>query len=104
MLDGDRNISFFVGLDAQETKPQTILSGCRNVFGGGGGVDLTWNAALGTSIDATWDATMHENAGFLLLADGSVQRTTTSQLREQITSALSGGSTNVIFSMPRGVQ
>jgi hypothetical protein len=47
---------------------------------------------------------MHENAGFLLLSDGSVQRATTSQLREQITSALSGGSTNVIFSMPRGVQ
>ena len=103
-LDGDRNVSFFVGLDAHESKPQTVLSGDRNIFGGGGGQDLTWNAALGTSIDATWDNTLHEHAGFLLLSDGSVQRTTTPQLREQITTGLSSGSKNVIFSMPRGVQ
>jgi len=103
-LDGDKHISFFAGLDAEDTKPQTILSGDRNVVGGGGGVDLTWNTALGSSIDATWDTRMHDNAGFLLMADGSVQRTTTSQLREHITSSLSGGSSNVVFSLPRGVQ
>ena len=103
-LDGDLNISFFVGLDADESKPQTILSGDRNVIGGGGGQDITWNAALGSSVDATWDTTLHENAGFLVLSDGSVQRTSTSQLREQIINSLSTGSTNVIFSLPRGVQ
>ena len=103
-LDGDRHISFFIGMDADETKPQTILSGDRNVVGGGGGVDLTWNTALGSSIDATWDTSMHANAGFVLLSDGSVQRISTAQLREHITTSLSGGSTNVIFSLPRGVQ
>src|SRR5205085_8284764 len=102
-LDGDRNISFFVGLDAGEARPQTILAGDRNVFGGGGGLDLTWSPALGTSIDATWDNTQHENAGFILLSDGSVQHTTTPQLREHI-GAVTGSGTNVIFSLPRGVQ
>lgn len=103
-LDGDRHISFFVGLDADEAKPQTILSGDRNVVGGGGGVDLTWNTALGSSIDATWDTSMHDSAGFVLLSEGSVQRISTAKLREHITTALSGGSTNVVFSLPRGVQ
>lgn len=102
-LDGDRNISFFIGMDADETKPATILSGDRNVLGGGGGIDRTWNAALGTSIDAAWDKTLHVNAGQLGMSDGSVQEVSTPQLRESISTSLSGGSTNVIFSTPRGV-
>jgi prepilin-type N-terminal cleavage/methylation domain-containing protein len=105
LLDGDRHISFFVGLDADESRPITILAGDRNLLGGGGGLDRTWNAALGTSIDAAWDATLHAHNGQILLSDGSVQETTTFQLRDQISAALSqtGGSTNVIFSLPRGV-
>ena len=103
-LDGDLNISFFVGLDADESKPQTILAGDRNVIGGGGGQDITWNAALGSSVDSTWDTTLHEGSGFITLTDGSVQRTSTPQLREQIINSLATGSTNVVFSLPRGVQ
>lgn len=102
-LDGDRHISFFVGTDSTEAHPESIVSGDRNVYGGGGGMDLTWNTSLGSSIDAAWDNTMHDNNGYLLLSDGSVQHATTSQLREQITAALSSGSTNVTFSLPRGV-
>ena len=67
-------------------------------------MDLTWNTAVGSSIDAAWDTTMHNNSGYLVLADSSVQRTTTSQLREHLSMGLSsGGTTNVIFSLPRGV-
>src|SRR5207248_117938 len=104
-LDGDRHISFFVGMDADETKPVTILAGDRNIIGGGGGIDRTWNSALGTSIDAAWDKTMHGNNGDIAMSDGSVAETSTPQLRELISTALAGtgGSTNVIFSMPRGV-
>src|SRR5262249_26462868 len=112
-LDGDRHISFFVGLDADETKPQTILSGDRNIIGGGGGLDRSWNSALGTSIDAAWDTTLHVNNGNIGLSDGSVQETTSLQLRDQISAALSesaglnatsGTNINVIFSLPRGVE
>ena len=60
--------------------------------------------AVGTSIDAYWNNTMHVNCGDLLLSDGSVQEATTLQLRDQISTALSEGSTNVMFSLPRGVQ
>jgi hypothetical protein len=92
-----------VGLDAEEAKPQTILSGDRNVGSGGGGLEPSWNAAAGSSIDAYWLKTMHVSQGNLVLADGSVHQKTTMQLREQISAALAGGSTNVVFSLPRGV-
>lgn len=110
-LDGDRNISFFVGLSAEESKPQTILSGDRNVLGGGGGLDPFWNSAMGTSIDAGWDKTIHVRNGDIGLSDGSVQETTTLQFRDQVSAALSDGSKNsvsdlnknVTLSLPRGV-
>lgn len=102
-LDGDFEISYFVGTDADEGKPKTILSGDRNVLGGGGGQDPYWNAALGTSIDAAWDKNMHTVNGNILLSDGSAQQTTSKQLKEYILDALTGGTTNVVFSLPRGV-
>jgi prepilin-type N-terminal cleavage/methylation domain-containing protein len=102
-LDGERNISYFVGLGARENLPQTILAGDRNVYGGGGGLEPSWSIYLGNSIDAAWESTIHVNRGNIALTDGSVHRTTTEVLREQIYTALAGGITNLTFSMPRGV-
>ncbi len=103
MLDGERHVSYFVGLDSREALPQSILAGDRHVFGGNGGLDPSWSLFLGNSIDAAWQRTVHVNQGDLALSDGSVQRTTTESLREHIAAALASGSTNVIFSLPRGV-
>ncbi|MBI3192756.1 MAG: type II secretion system protein, partial [Pedosphaera parvula] len=68
-LTGDNDVSYFFGKDAIEVKPETILAGDRNVFGGGGGVDLTWNLAAGSSIDATWEDTIHGGVGQIVLSD-----------------------------------
>jgi len=104
-LAGADNISYFVGLSAEESKPQTILSGDGNILGGGGGLDPFWNEAAGSSIDAMWEqGASHGADGQILLSDGSVQQTTTQQLRDAISESLSGGSTNVMFSLPRGVE
>jgi prepilin-type N-terminal cleavage/methylation domain-containing protein len=100
-LDGDRHISYFVGMDSQESKPQTILAGDSGIGSQTG--ELMWNAAQGSSIDASFDTTMHGSAGHILLADASVHYTTTAQLREYIITALSTGSSNVWFSLPSGV-
>lgn len=102
-LAGEDNISYFVGLDADETKPQSILAGDNNIVGGGGGSDPYWNAYVLSSIDAGWEIdTVHKRAGNIVLSDGSVQQVTTPSLRDQISAAITGGSTNVIFSKPRG--
>ncbi len=100
-LDGDLHVSYFLGLTAEETKPQSILAG-DSVNGGGGGTELSWDARLGSSIDANFDLQFHGNAGQIALSDGSVHQVTTMGLRELIMNALSSGCTNVVFSLPRG--
>ena len=102
-LDGDVQLSYFLGFDADEAKPKTIMAGDRNVIGGGGGLDPYWNAAMGTSIDANWDKNMHVQSGDIALSDGSAHQATSKELKEYIADALTGGTTNVQFSLPRGV-
>ncbi len=102
-LDAAANISYFVGTKAEDTKPQTIVCGDANITGGGGGLDPSWSVFLGTSIDASWDKTVHVKIGNLALADGSVQSAKTPELVTQISANLAQGLTNVVFSKPRGV-
>ncbi len=105
MLDGDRHISYFAGTNAEETLPQSILAGDRNAFSRAGSTtDPNWNSFVLGSIDAEWDESIHKANGYIVLSDASVHHTTTSQLREFIVAALSSGSSNVTFSLPRGVQ
>lgn len=76
------NLSYFVGLDANETNPQLILAGDRNVTNGtsvkNGVLDLTTNTPAG------WTAEMHNGVGNLTLADGSVQQVSTLGLRTSV--------------------
>jgi prepilin-type N-terminal cleavage/methylation domain-containing protein len=102
-VSGDAHVSYFIGLNASEERPQTILLGDSNVTGGDGGLDPKWSKFLGSSIDAAWDKNLHVRKGNLTLADGSVQQTKTDSLRAQISADLASGLTNVIFSKPRGI-
>jgi prepilin-type N-terminal cleavage/methylation domain-containing protein len=102
-LRGDLNISYFFGKSASETRSQTILIGDRNVTGGGGGLDPGWSVFLGSSIDAAWDKTLHDQKGSLALGDGSAKKNSIQGLRQQISAELASGTTNVVFSKPRGV-
>ena len=102
-IAGLENVSFFVGLTAEESKPATLLSGDGNLLGGGGGVNLYWNSFIGSSIDAAWDGTVHVRRGHVGRGDGSVQLLATPALRDQISTVLATGATNVVISKPQGV-
>jgi prepilin-type N-terminal cleavage/methylation domain-containing protein len=102
-LSGDENVSCFVGILSTEERPETILLGDRNVTGGDGGLDPSWNKFMGSSIDAAWDKTLHVVQGNIALADGSVQQLKTPGLRAQISATFAAGLTNVVFAKPRGV-
>ena len=80
------NVSYFYGSDADEIKPQTILSGDRNC--------LTAGTPQGSI-----DATIHKSAGNIGLADGSCQQVTVSALQRQIAASISGGGAPV-FVLP----
>lgn len=68
---GNQNISYFVGVNAQYAKPNSLLAGDRNLTN-----DLTGPAAL-QRLDSyhhlRWTVELHRFKGNLLLADGHVE-------------------------------
>ena len=76
------NLSYFAGLDAEESKTNRFLSGDRNITGGtlsnGFLRSLPRNAAAG------WTTELHNNAGNIGLSDGSVQQLMPASLQKQL--------------------
>ena len=69
----NNNLSYFVGLDADESRPAMFLAGDRNLATNG--VDVVPGLVLFTpDLSVGWkSATMHNGRGNFGLADGSVQ-------------------------------
>jgi len=109
-------VSFFLGRDADETQPQMLLSGDRNIGNGTGGnignygysplATVVGGAkyALGTNQPTTfgWSDKMHQKQGNVCLSDGSVQQFSSAKLRDQLrqTSDTSGNATG--YQQPHG--
>jgi prepilin-type processing-associated H-X9-DG protein len=87
------NLSYFVGLDAEDTRPNTILSGDRDIAENGqllrGAANLTTNRPV------AWHKLLHKEGGNVALADGSVQQTTSDTLRPLL--AKTGDTTNRVL-------
>lgn len=79
------NLSYFVGIDASETDPQSMLMGDRNLTNGtpvrNGILELTPTHPAG------WTDEMHKKVGNIVLADGSVQQVSQSGLRLSLASS-----------------
>ncbi len=85
---GSSNISYFVGLDAQNTAPLMFLAGDRNLTNG---LPVTNHVLfLATNLPAGWTHEMHHLQGNIGLADGSVQQFSRWRLTEAITNASAG--------------
>jgi prepilin-type N-terminal cleavage/methylation domain-containing protein len=89
------SISYGVGIEADETRPQMILSATRSIVGNGVGAtkfefnNKSTRGNFGTNLvqlkTVKWDEKgMHQNAGNAALSDGSVQQLTSARLRETI--------------------
>ena len=66
------NLSYFVGLDAEDTKPQTILAGDDH-FNVAGLKPKLGLLALSTNALVEWRNERHPKQGNVCMADGSVQ-------------------------------
>jgi len=84
------NLSYFVGSDAADTRPNMVMSGDRNLAVEG--KLLSGVVALGTNSPVSWTRAIHREAGNIALADGSVQQVTTEQFQLQLMN--SGDATN----------
>ena len=114
----DAATSFAIGLSADETQPNTILTIDRNInntvnnFGlsAVGTVNYNYVIATPTNTRASWSVALavggvaaggygqHDLAGNYSLADGSVQQTTTSGLETQMRQAGAGLGGAIAFS------
>ena len=86
----NQNVSYFVGLDAEETRPQMLLTGDRNVTNGLSPVRSVLE--LRPEIPAGWTEDLHNGQGNVGMADGSVFQHTTLTLRNALRNT--GDSTN----------
>lgn len=78
----DQNLSYFVGINADESNPLMILSGDRNITGGiltNGNVMI-----LNANIPVGWTKEIHVKAGNIGLADGSALQANEQTLRNQL--------------------
>ncbi len=95
----DANVSYFIGPDATEELPQTILSGDRHLTVNGadarpGLLVLTSTNQLGFSRQ------LNPEGGNLLFGDGSVQRATPAQLNGFLKAALGATNTGIRLLIP----
>ncbi len=86
-------VSYFVGLSADETQPQSLLAGDRNITNDTSTPvrpDYTVSGIfkMGTNQLATkgagWTKDIHQNSGNVAQGDGSVQQSTTARLRDSL--------------------
>jgi len=86
------NVSYAVGLDADETQPNMILVSDNHMTS-----SLPRKGAiieLSASNTVAWSKKLHGGAGNIALADGSVQQVTSTGLWTQVTTALTSSPTN----------
>jgi prepilin-type N-terminal cleavage/methylation domain-containing protein len=113
-LTGAANISYFIGLDAEETRPQSVLSGDRNISGGAGGTvggcptqDFNDPAgaagppSLNPAVGAVFDSGSHNRAGNIGLGDGSAHQVTDATVKRQLVSSMQGGTWRNRLQLPR---
>jgi prepilin-type N-terminal cleavage/methylation domain-containing protein/prepilin-type processing-associated H-X9-DG protein len=75
------HVSYFTGLDAADDKPAMFLAGDDN-FAIDGAPVKSGLLLLATNAPVSWTAARHVNQGNIGLADGSVQTTSSSFLRQ----------------------
>jgi prepilin-type N-terminal cleavage/methylation domain-containing protein len=118
---GGSALSYFIGGDAIDTDPETILSGDRNIGNGGGngnpattmfsgyGNAETGSPAGGsgtspsiTMVDWAWtSADLHQKYGNILLGDGSVQQVSVNGLVDAMEAATNNVGTYVYYNLPQ---
>jgi len=75
------NVSYFVGVDANETMPQMLLAGDRNLTVNEEPV-VTGLISIKSSDSLGWTGEIHNNSGNVAMADGSVLQVTGSGVQQ----------------------
>ena len=85
---GNRNLSYFIGLDANEMLPQAVLSGDRSISTNG--QIMSGLLTLANSSPVRWAKGLHAEGGNVALGDGSVQQMSDVTLRRWVDTSTCG--------------
>jgi prepilin-type processing-associated H-X9-DG protein len=91
----DEHLSYFIGLDAREDNPQSMLAGDRNIAVGSNALPRILTLKTNDLIHWTrvhWTKDMHVEAGNIVFGDGHVDHLLTDRLRGAVRG--SGQATN----------
>jgi prepilin-type N-terminal cleavage/methylation domain-containing protein len=88
-FNSNKNVSYFVGLEADETRPSCFLAGDRNILDplsvpARTSVGTSQIVLMGTNSMAYYTNTMHNLQGNVGLGDGSVQTFSSARLRDAV--------------------
>jgi prepilin-type N-terminal cleavage/methylation domain-containing protein len=113
LYTNDLNVSYFIGVDSQETYPQMFLTGDHNLGGNANPPTTAYLAApsvgsafwsLGTNFTANmgpaWMDNMHSKQGNVGLSDGSVQGFSRSRLQDALKNSGDMGRTTTGTAFP----
>jgi prepilin-type N-terminal cleavage/methylation domain-containing protein/prepilin-type processing-associated H-X9-DG protein len=94
-------ISYFTGEDADETRPNKILTGDWNLENGNAsGRKYTYDTARAQATATGWTLGIHNDNGNIGLADGSVQQVNDSNLRKHLENAIKDDGMDVNLRKP----
>ena len=113
----DLNVSYFIGVDAQETFPRMLLAGDHNLGGNANPPSIPYCAApsfynpyFAVCLGTNWTVNQgpaflpnqHNQQGSILLADGSVEWFSRSELQDALKRSGDTGRNPGPFQMPTG--
>jgi len=95
------HLSYFTGEDADETKPNKVLSGDLNVEGGTiSSRKYSYTTAQSQAAATGWTLGVHNDAGNIGLADGSLQQVNDANLRKLLENAIKDDQVDVDLRLP----
>ena len=110
--NGNKSMSYFLGEEADESKPQYVLAGDRNIAYGNYNNDekkadyisFKKKDLAGNNVKklAAWTESLHEELGDILLSDSSVQQATTAKLNRYISETGPSSATTTTLIFPDG--
>ena len=91
VLVRNTNVSYFVGIEAQEDQPSMVIAGDRNIEGGRLKRNCPVAEVYGVATEfsraeiprAGWSQAMHRAKGNIAISDGSAQQVNASELRDR---------------------
>jgi prepilin-type processing-associated H-X9-DG protein len=89
------NVSYFGSLSPDESRPQSLLAGDRNILADGKLASRL--LPLSTNVVLSWSKDIHNQQGNVALGDGSVHQMSSSELQQSVRNGVNDATNYLVF-------